>query len=80
MLMPELFPDIPAHITRKVKNNLQHKISPIGARIPVYGFPVLEVPERFPISDNPERHLKPQQIVEIHETKSLAYSPEEFLF
>lgn len=78
--MPELMPTISEHNICQLKNSLQQKIYPIGEHIPVYGFPILEVPESFHISENPERHLKARQIVEIHEAKQLAYNPEECLF
>ena len=71
---------IPAWNPRKIQNSLQHKFSPIGVRIPSHGFPMVEVPESFPLADNPERHLKQEETVEIHEPKKPACNPEEELF
>ena len=62
------------------KNSLHGKILPIGTRIPDLGFSIIEIPERFPMADNPEDHLLPNDIVEIHEGREDTESPEENLF
>lgn len=72
--------NIQARNMRNNKKSLRHKISPIGVRISQDSFSILEIPESFPISENPEIHFRKQDIIEIHEVKKPGNNPEEILF
>lgn len=60
------------------------KIKPVGG-IPILSRladslkPILEIPEKFSLTEKPEEHLKPVIKVEVHEVTH-THNPEESLF